>query len=83
LTHAAPRAVTETLLKALPRGSHRIVAPSEILTQFRRFALQTGITRLGNVPSRDRIGIPVAIPCGPIRARFPSHMRRAGGSAAF
>jgi YcaO-like protein with predicted kinase domain len=53
-------AVTQTgLPKAFRRGTHRIVPPSDTLARFRPFALQMGITRLGNITGLDRIGIPV------------------------
>jgi YcaO-like protein with predicted kinase domain len=53
-------AVAETELpKVFRRGTHRTVPPSETLARFRPFALQMGITRLGNITGLDRIGIPV------------------------
>jgi ribosomal protein S12 methylthiotransferase accessory factor len=51
--------------KAFRRGTHRAVPPSDTLARFRPFALQMGITRLGNVTGLDRIGIPVVVAVRP------------------
>jgi ribosomal protein S12 methylthiotransferase accessory factor len=53
------------LPKAFRRGTHRSVPPSDTLARFRPFALQMGITRLGNITGLDRIGIPVAVAVRP------------------
>jgi len=59
-------AVLETAVpKAFRRGTHRTLAPSETLIQFRPFASQMGITQLGNVTGFDRIGIPVVVAVRP------------------
>ena len=60
------RAAREAVLpKTFRRGTHRMVAPSETLARFRTFAVEMGITRLGNITGLDRIGIPVAVAVRP------------------
>lgn len=59
-------AAGETALpKAFRHGTHRIVTPAESLARVRPFALQMGITRLGNITGLDRIGIPVVVAVRP------------------
>src|SRR5262245_23874764 len=69
VTPASLRMATDIAEIELPnrfrRGTHRTVALSETLAQFRPFALQMGITRLGNITGLDRIGIPVVTAARP------------------
>ena len=58
--------VAETAFpKGFRRGTHRVVAPSQTLAQFRPLASRMGITRLGNITGLDRIGIPVFVAVRP------------------
>ena len=69
MTAAGLSLAISTAAKALPKkfrhGTHRLVPPSETLSQFRPLASRMGITRIGNVTGLDRIGIPVAVAVRP------------------
>jgi YcaO-like protein with predicted kinase domain len=58
-------ALEAALPKAFRRGTHRMMTPAETLARFRGFAVEMGITRLGNITGLDRIGIPVAVAVRP------------------
>jgi YcaO-like protein with predicted kinase domain len=64
-TTSLDRVLNERLPKRFRRGTHRLAAPSDTLSQIRPFAQQMGITRLGNITGLDRIGIPVAVAVRP------------------
>ena len=59
------RILDTPLPKTFRRGTHRTIPSSETLARFRPFALQMGITRIGNVTGLDRIGVPVAVAVRP------------------